>query len=123
MLTLRRFGGTPSTVSPKMRTWPAVGWSKPEISRRQVVLPEPDGPSMAKNAALGDREVDAVDGADRAEVARDVLELDGEGHRTRLSAGEPARAAADGPAEARLARLPGGAPVQRPSQRPPITPM
>ena len=29
-----------------------VGCSKPEISRRQVVLPEPEGPSMAKNAAL-----------------------------------------------------------------------
>ena len=50
MFTLRRFGGMCSAASPKSRTWPAVGVSKPEISRRQVVLPEPDGPSMAKNA-------------------------------------------------------------------------
>src|SRR4029078_341982 len=29
---------------------PAVGCSKPAMRRRQVVLPEPDGPSMAKNS-------------------------------------------------------------------------
>ena len=50
VLTLRRFGGMPSAASPNSRTWPASGCSKPEISRRQVVLPEPDGPSMAKNS-------------------------------------------------------------------------
>ena len=38
------------TFSPKMQISPAVGDSKPEISRRQVVLPDPEGPSMAKNA-------------------------------------------------------------------------
>ena len=32
-----------------MRITPPVGFSNPEISRRQVVLPDPDGPSMAKN--------------------------------------------------------------------------
>src|SRR5271166_6818783 len=30
--------------------WPAVGWSKPAIRRRQVVFPEPEGPSIAKNS-------------------------------------------------------------------------
>src|SRR5438132_14004400 len=33
-----------------MEIEPAVGCSKPAISLRQVVLPEPDGPSMAKNS-------------------------------------------------------------------------
>src|SRR5262245_20600385 len=33
-----------------MRTCPAVGCSKPAISLRHVVLPEPEGPSMAKNS-------------------------------------------------------------------------
>ena len=32
-----------------MRIAPPVGFSNPEISRRQVVLPDPDGPSIAKN--------------------------------------------------------------------------
>ncbi len=31
-----------------MRIWPPLGFSNPEISRRQVVFPEPEGPSMAK---------------------------------------------------------------------------
>ena len=34
----------------RSRYAPAVGCSKPAIRRRQVVLPEPDGPSMAKNS-------------------------------------------------------------------------
>src|SRR3990170_4640922 len=29
---------------------PEVGWSNPAISRRLVVLPEPDGPSKGKNS-------------------------------------------------------------------------
>src|SRR6185312_14827043 len=33
-----------------MRISPAVGCSKPAMRRRQVVLPEPDGPSSAKNS-------------------------------------------------------------------------
>src|SRR6185295_5495407 len=33
-----------------MRISPAVGCSKPAIRRRQVVLPEPEGPSSAKNS-------------------------------------------------------------------------
>src|SRR5262245_381406 len=31
-------------------TSPLVGWSKPATRRRQVVLPEPDGPSIEKNS-------------------------------------------------------------------------
>ena len=48
MFTLRRCGGVLETSSPKMRICPPVGFSKPEISRRQVVLPDPEGPSIAK---------------------------------------------------------------------------
>jgi hypothetical protein len=33
-----------------MEMLPEVGCSKPAIRRRQVVLPEPDGPSIAKNS-------------------------------------------------------------------------
>src|SRR5690606_12678710 len=33
-----------------MEIEPDVGCSKPAMRRRQVVLPEPDGPSMAKNS-------------------------------------------------------------------------
>src|SRR3990167_2618801 len=33
-----------------MRMEPALGCSKPAIRRRQVVLPEPEGPSMEKNS-------------------------------------------------------------------------
>src|SRR3954452_23306123 len=33
-----------------MRIRPALGCSKPAISRRQVVLPDPEGPSKAKNS-------------------------------------------------------------------------
>src|SRR4029079_14897113 len=39
-----------SPSSPKMAILPALGCSNPAIRRRQVVLPEPDGPSMAKNS-------------------------------------------------------------------------
>src|SRR3954451_17435885 len=40
----------PFTSWPWMLTVPPVGCSKPAIRRRQVVLPEPEGPSMAKNS-------------------------------------------------------------------------
>src|SRR5882672_2278783 len=40
----------PFTSWPWMLTVPPVGCSKPAIRRRHVVLPEPDGPSMAKNS-------------------------------------------------------------------------
>ncbi|MNE37212.1 hypothetical protein D3C80_1310540 [compost metagenome] len=33
-----------------MRIEPALGCSKPAIRRRQVVLPEPEGPSIEKNS-------------------------------------------------------------------------
>src|SRR6516165_159464 len=42
----------PVTSEPSSRTFPAVGCSKPAISRRVVVLPQPDGPSSEKNSPL-----------------------------------------------------------------------
>src|SRR3954452_23841045 len=40
----------PRTGRPWIRISPPSGSSKPAIRRRQVVLPEPEGPSMAKNS-------------------------------------------------------------------------
>ena len=41
--------GRPTTASPSF-TLPASGISKPATSRSSVVLPQPDGPSSAKNS-------------------------------------------------------------------------
>ena len=81
--------------------WPLVGWSKPAIRRRQVVLPEPDGPSIAKNSPVGDRERHVVDRAHRAEVARDVLEGDGGDHALRRARPSPR---GEGAAKRRMSR-------------------
>src|SRR5215207_4663746 len=50
MLTGRRWGGTRVTSLPWMRIVPALGSSNPAISRSRVVLPQPLGPSRAKNS-------------------------------------------------------------------------
>ncbi len=50
MLTGRRFGGTVAMSSPSIRIRPPVGCSKPASMRKSVVLPQPDGPSRAKNS-------------------------------------------------------------------------
>jgi hypothetical protein len=49
-LTSRSYGGRLDASSPCKRICPLVGSSKPPISRRHVVLPEPDGPSIEKNS-------------------------------------------------------------------------
>ena len=43
-------GGTSSTGRPATRIVPALGVSKPASIIRQVVLPEPDGPSRVRNS-------------------------------------------------------------------------
>jgi len=53
--------------------WPVVGCSKPAIKRRQVVLPEPDGPSMAKTRPAG-CEVDRVDAFTAPKWSRHLFE-------------------------------------------------
>ena len=69
-----------------MRIAPPVGFSNPEISRRQVVLPDPDGPKHGKERPFGNGQVNAIHGADKARSSRcrngasDILEFDGSGH-------------------------------------------
>ncbi len=46
----RLFGPMPAMSSPPMSTRPVVGSRKPEIIRRIVVLPQPDGPRIEKNS-------------------------------------------------------------------------
>jgi hypothetical protein len=50
VFTLRSYGGTDDTSCPSSNTCPQSGASKPATNRRQVVFPEPEGPSMAKNS-------------------------------------------------------------------------
>src|SRR5215510_8103498 len=52
MLTGRRCGGTGTMSSPPRKMRPALGVSKPASIRSNVVLPQPDGPSSAKNSPL-----------------------------------------------------------------------
>jgi len=57
-------GETPFTASAPILIVPAVGFSRPAISRSAVVLPQPDGPTRMRN----DRERPA------GELLADVLE-------------------------------------------------
>ncbi len=50
VLTLRLYGGTRLTSTPLSSTLPDVGCSNPAIIFSVVVLPQPDGPSIAKNS-------------------------------------------------------------------------
>ena len=49
--------------------------------RSVVVLPHPDGPSMAKNSPSSIDKIDGVDGGDVAETLRDAGEFDGSSHQ------------------------------------------
>src|SRR5215213_6529263 len=48
MAILRARGGSPTIGCPPMKTSPDVGCSRPAMSRRSVVLPQPDGPSRTR---------------------------------------------------------------------------
>ena len=82
---------------------PAVGRSSPAIRRNSVDLPQPDGPTMHDELALGDRERDVVERGDRparapGEAHRDVLDQElaqADGPRLRSS---PTTARANGAA-------------------------
>ena len=43
-------GPTPRTSRPSIRITPSLGSTKPETSRRIVVLPQPEGPRIEKNS-------------------------------------------------------------------------
>ena len=50
MFTSRSYGARRETSSPPSSTLPEVGASNPAIIRRQVVFPDPEGPSIEKNS-------------------------------------------------------------------------
>jgi hypothetical protein len=50
MFTLRRFGPTVVTSTPRRRMRPSSGCSKPPIMRSVVVFPQPLGPRREKNS-------------------------------------------------------------------------
>src|ERR1700704_5692121 len=50
MFTARLLGGMSPMSWPSIRTWPSVGTSRPASMRNNVVLPQPEGPSSAKNS-------------------------------------------------------------------------
>ncbi len=67
VLTLRLYGGTWLTLTPLSSTRPEVGCSKPAIIFSVVVLPHPEGPSMAKNSPCSMPKFACVDGEEVAE--------------------------------------------------------
>ena len=56
------------------RTWPPLAASRPAITFRVVVFPEPEGPSRVRNSPRRDVERDAVEDLVSAEDHPDVLE-------------------------------------------------
>jgi hypothetical protein len=74
----RRRTATPSTAGsrPNTRAVPAVGVSTPARRRTVVVLPAPLWPSRPTTSPRATREVERVDGAVGAEVARQAAGLD-----------------------------------------------
>ncbi len=77
---MSRFAGETSlTTRSPIRIVPVVGVSSPATIRRAVVLPHPDGPDQHQQLAVGDRQVEVVDGHGAA------LELLGHGVEPHLA--------------------------------------
>ena len=78
MPTWRRSGGSDQpgrpTASPAMRTVPSSSASKPATRRSKRGLAATGRAEQRQELAVGDREVDAIDGSGRAEALRDLLE-------------------------------------------------
>ena len=74
----RRVARTAST--PPTRTDPHVGGRTPASTRSVVDLPAPLRPTSATEAPARQRQVEPVDGDDRAEAHREVADLDDGGH-------------------------------------------
>ncbi len=75
MPRLRLFGGIQVTSSPPTRMLPESGYSKPAMAIRIVVLPEPEGPSSARNSpdwTSSDTSSTAVTASKRLTIALDV---------------------------------------------------
>ena len=76
MLTGRRCGGSATMSSPSSRMRPSSGVSKPASIRSSVVLPQPDGPSSAKNSLRLMSSEKSVDRRVLAETFGNALEPD-----------------------------------------------
>ena len=55
---------------------PAVGRTRPRMTRSVVVFPAPFGPEESRNRALANLEAQVVDGDGLPEPLREVLDLD-----------------------------------------------
>src|SRR5690242_20420957 len=53
MATPRARGGMSFTIEPPIRMSPLVCFSRPQMMRRNVVLPQPEGPSSTMNSPSG----------------------------------------------------------------------
>ena len=69
MFTARLLGGMSPMSWPSIRMSPSVGTSRPASMRSNVVLPQPDGPSSAKNSSGLDVEADIVDADGSSPIA------------------------------------------------------
>ena len=87
---LRAYGGRRVTSRPPIRTWPASGVSSPAITRNSVVLPDPLGPSSAKELVLVDREIDLADRLGLAEALGDRSRICRTAARAALAGGADA---------------------------------
>ena len=69
--------------------WPPFG-SRSRIESPSIDLPQPDSPDQAERLASVDLEVDVADRvhdrAGQADLGAEVLDLEGKGHRSQLSA-------------------------------------
>ena len=66
----------PLTTVPPMRISPASGGSNPAMRRSTVVLPQPDGPTIATVRPSATTRSNDVEGLDLAECLRDPVEDD-----------------------------------------------
>ena len=74
LLRRQRPAGTADDRVAELHRRRRPGISKPATSRSSVVLPQPDGPSSAKNSPSAMSRLDALDRAGRAELLRHRLE-------------------------------------------------
>ena len=87
MLTGRWYGLVQVTSVPPMLIDPDVGCSRPATIRSVVVLPQPDGPSRAKNEPGRDVEVDPVDRDEVPELLADAAQGQAGARRVTRTAG------------------------------------
>ena len=64
----------PVMMSSPIRMLPPAGLRKPEIMRRMVVLPQPEGPRIEKNSPAFDHEVGRIYGSKTAEFCGYLFE-------------------------------------------------